>query len=94
VKPTRAPGLPAVSLLACGLLLGVAGRAADKGKVDPALLEFLGSIDVEGDGWGEFLGIVDPEKPVQKPAQPAPPAGRKPTPAPTPVKEPVKGSGK
>jgi hypothetical protein len=86
--------LPAVTLLACGLLLGVAGRAADKGKVDPALLEFLGSIDTEGEGWGEFLGNTDLEKPVRKPAQPAPPADRKPVPAPTPVKEPAKGSDK
>jgi hypothetical protein len=55
--------------------------AADSGsKVDAELLEFLGSIDAEEEGWQEYLE-QKPVKPVEKkPPQKPAPAPRKPDP--------------
>jgi hypothetical protein len=78
------------ALLAGVLLLPAAARAAEQGPVDPDFLEFLGSVDSEGEGWGEYLGNVD----LERRTPPAPPA-RKPEPAPAPtVKQPAKGADK
>jgi hypothetical protein len=79
------------ALLAGVLLLPAAVRSAEPTPVDPDFLEFLGSIDSEGDGWVDYLGSVDLDKRTPPPVPP----GRKPEPAPAPpVKEPVKGAGK
>jgi hypothetical protein len=48
-------------------------------QVDAELLEFLGSIDAEEEGWQEYLE-QRPVKPVQKPSQEKSPAPRKPDP--------------
>jgi hypothetical protein len=52
-------------------------QAADSAKkVDAELLEFLGSIDVEEEGWQEYLE-QKPVKPAETPqAKPAPAAGK------------------
>jgi hypothetical protein len=47
-------------------------------QVDAELLEFLGSIDAEEEGWQEYLE-QKPVKPVQKPPEKSP-APRKPDP--------------
>ncbi|HEX9138355.1 MAG TPA: hypothetical protein VF848_01085 [Steroidobacteraceae bacterium] len=68
--------------LALGLVLAAGGMAksADKAPapVDPALLEFLGSVDSDDAGWNEYLAHVDPQKvaagktPVTTPAPKTP----------------------
>jgi hypothetical protein len=84
--------LAAGALLASVLLLPVAARSAAPTPVDPDFLEFLGSVDSEGEGWSEFLRGVDIDKRAP-PAQPAPPV-RKPAPAAPPAKQPPKGADK
>ena len=64
-------------LVAAAATLAGAAQAAENAKqVDAELLEFLGSIDAEEEGWQEYLEQkpVRPveKKPSQKPA-PAPP---------------------
>jgi hypothetical protein len=62
------------------LLAGAAEAAQSSSKVDAELLEFLGSIDAEEEGWQEYLE-QKPVKPVEKKPQPKPaPAPRKPDP--------------
>lgn len=62
------------------LLLGAAAQAAESAQqVDAELLEFLGSIDAEEEGWQEYLE-QKPVKPVQKAPQEKAPAPRKPDP--------------
>lgn len=41
-----------------GALLG-AGALAAEAALDGDLLEFLGSVDSEGDGWGDYLARTD-----------------------------------
>jgi hypothetical protein len=62
-------------------LLAGASQAAESGKkVDAELLEFLGSIDAEEEGWQEYLE-QKPVTPVEKKPQQKPvPAPRKPDP--------------
>jgi hypothetical protein len=82
-----------LAALLAGVTLWPAASSAEPSPVDPDFLEFLGSIDSEGDGWGDYLGSVDLDKRTPPPA-PAPPV-RKPEPATAPpAKEPVKGAGK
>ncbi len=66
------------SLLAVAMAaLVVQSQAADSAKkVDAELLEFLGSIDVEEEGWQEYLE-QKPVKPAEKvQAKPVPAAGK------------------
>jgi hypothetical protein len=78
------------ALLAGALLLPVAAWAAEKIPVDTDLLEFLGSIDSEGEGWSEFLGHAD----LDKPKAPTKPPAAKPEPPKPPVKQPPNGADK
>jgi hypothetical protein len=68
-------------LLAIALAVSGASLAAQNAKkVDAELLEFLGSIDAEEEGWQEYLE-QKPVKPVEKkPPQKPAPAPRKPDP--------------
>jgi hypothetical protein len=71
------------SLLAvamAGLAVGTTQAAENAKQVDAELLEFLGSIDVEEEGWQEYLE-QKPVKPAEKkaPQKPAP-EPRKPDP--------------
>jgi hypothetical protein len=70
-------------MLAVGaaLLLSGAAQAAQSAKqVDAELLEFLGSIDAEEEGWQEYLE-QKPVRPVEKkPPQKPAPEPRKPDP--------------
>jgi hypothetical protein len=70
-----------------GLLLGLALqpallRAGAPGKpVEPAdadLIEFLGSVDSDDEGWKEYLARKDAQLPVAKKPPPAPPASSAP----------------
>ncbi len=67
------------SLLAAAmasLIVDAAPAAESAKKVDAELLEFLGSIDVEEEGWQEYLE-QKPVKPVEKaPQKPAPAPGK------------------
>jgi len=67
--------------VAAALLLSGAAQAAQSAKqVDAELLEFLGSIDAEEEGWQEYLE-QKPVRPVEKkPPQKPAPAPRKPDP--------------
>jgi hypothetical protein len=69
------------SVVAVAMLLAGAAHAAENAKqVDAELLEFLGSIDAEEEGWQEYLE-QKPVKPVEnKPPQKSAPAPRKPDP--------------
>lgn len=62
----------ALALAAAAALAG-AVQAAENAKVDAELLEFLGSIDAEEEGWQEYLEHK-PVRPVEKtpPQKPAP----------------------
>ncbi|MEO8316097.1 MAG: hypothetical protein ABI645_15045 [Pseudomonadota bacterium] len=69
-------------LLAMALpaLVGAAQPVESAKKVDAELLEFLGSIDTEEEGWQEYLE-QKPVRPVEKkPSQKSVPAPRKPDP--------------
>ena len=58
-----------------GLLGGavaVAGALAAEAALDGDLLEFLGSVDAEGDGWGEYLERTDVSR-VARPPGATPP---------------------
>jgi hypothetical protein len=81
------------ALLAGVLTMTVAARPTEPPPVDPELLEFLGSVDSEGEGWADFLGSVELDKrtPPAPQVPPAPPA-RKPEAAAPPVRQPVKGA--
>lgn len=67
--------------VAAAILLSGAAQAAENAKqVDAELLEFLGSIDAEEEGWQEYLE-QKPVRPVdKKPPQKPAPAPRKPDP--------------
>jgi hypothetical protein len=69
------------SAVAVAMLLAGATHAAENAKqVDAELLEFLGSIDAEEEGWQDYLE-QKPVKPVEKkPPQKPAPAPRKPDP--------------
>jgi alpha-ketoglutarate-dependent taurine dioxygenase len=71
----------AALVIAAATLVAGAARAAENAKqVDAELLEFLGSIDAEEEGWQEYLE-QKPVKPVEKkPPQKPAPAPRKPDP--------------
>jgi hypothetical protein len=70
----------AVALAMASLLAGASQAAESSKKVDAELLEFLGSIDAEEEGWQEYLE-QKPVKPVEKkPPQKPVPAPRKPDP--------------
>ncbi len=59
--------------------------SADEGE----LLEFLGSIDQEGEGWSEYLEDTDVSRPRQPPAAPpAAPPSQAPPRAPQPESQP------
>lgn len=83
-----------VVAMAAALVLPPVVSAADKGKpaIDTDFLEFLGSIDDEGDGWSEFLESKDPSQTAPPPAPPV--AAKPPVAASPPVKAPEKGKGK
>lgn len=69
-----------VLAMAVTALMGTAQAAESAKKVDAELLEFLGSIDAEEEGWQEYLE-QKPVKPVEKKPQQKPvPAPRKPDP--------------
>jgi len=74
-------------------LLARAGEPHAPGPpaVDADFLEFLGSLDSEGDGWGEFLGNTDLDKHAPAPPSRKPPAAAVPA---APVKPPSKGADK
>jgi hypothetical protein len=67
--------------VAAAILLSGAALAAENAKqVDAELLEFLGSIDAEEEGWQDYLE-QKPVRPVEKkPPQKPAPAPRKPDP--------------
>jgi hypothetical protein len=66
------------SLLVAMTALAVDAAAAESSpKVDAELLEFLGSIDVEEEGWQEYLE-QKPVKPVAKAPEKTAPAAAKP----------------
>jgi hypothetical protein len=82
-----------VKLRAClfvigSLALAPAAEAGDQ-PVDPALLEFLGSVDTEDKNWHEYLAHTDIDQIAKRsnartnsvpPASSAPPAGVSPAP--------------
>jgi hypothetical protein len=69
-----------LAIAVISLIAGVAQAAGNAKKVDAELLEFLGSIDAEEEGWQEYLE-QKPVRPVeQKPPQKSAPAPRKPDP--------------
>ena len=73
------------TMLVATMFAGVAHATEDAKKVDAELLEFLGSIDAEDEGWQEYLE----QKPVKPEAKKPPP---KTVPAPrTPDPKQVKG---
>lgn len=84
----------AVLAMAAALVLPPAALATDKGKpsVDTDFLEFLGSIDDEGDGWSEFLESKDPSQAAPPPVPPV--AAKPPASAAPPAKSPDQGKGK
>jgi hypothetical protein len=62
-----------------GLLAGVlvvAGAFAAEAAADGELLEFLGSVDAEGEGWSEYLEGTDVKRIARPPA--AQPPGSQP----------------
>ncbi|MCC7462725.1 MAG: hypothetical protein IT480_09740 [Gammaproteobacteria bacterium] len=66
------------------------------GAADGELLEFLGSVDSEGEGWSEYLegtdvGRVAASQPVPPPPARSPPASP-PSPPVPPVRAPQAGS--
>jgi hypothetical protein len=63
----------ALALAAAAALAGAVQAAENVKKVDAELLEFLGSIDAEEEGWQEYLEHK-PVRPVEKtpPQKPAP----------------------
>jgi hypothetical protein len=70
----------ALAFAVATLLSGASQAAESSKKVDAELLEFLGSIDSEEEGWQEYLE-QKPVKPVEKKPQQEPaPAPRKPDP--------------
>jgi hypothetical protein len=54
-------------------------KSAPQSEVDVELLEFLGSLDVEEDGWQEYLE-QRPAKVAQKVSEKTPPPPRAPAP--------------
>lgn len=71
---------PALAIASACLLAGAAHVAENPKKVDAELLEFLGSIDAEEEGWQEYLE-QKPVRPVEKkPPQKSAPEPRKPDP--------------
>jgi hypothetical protein len=57
-----------------GLPMNVARAATPPPKVvDAELLEFLGSLDVEEDGWQEYLEQKPVKAPVKQPEKAPPP---------------------
>jgi hypothetical protein len=78
--PGRHVSRRAALWFAMASLLAGAQAAESSKKVDAELLEFLGSIDAEEEGWQEFLE-QKPVRPVEKkPPQKPVPAPRKPDP--------------
>ena len=70
----------AATLAVAVLFTGLLQAAESSRKVDAELLEFLGSIDAEEEGWQEYLEHK-PVKPVEKKPQQKPaPAPREPDP--------------
>lgn len=70
----------AAMLSAMAALLPLAATAGeDARKVDAELLEFLGSIDAEDEGWQDYLE-QKPVKPAKAPAKKQAPAPEKPDP--------------
>ena len=70
----------ALAFAVATLFAGAAHAADSSKKVDVELLEFLGSIDAEEEGWQEYLEHK-PVKPVEKnPPQKPALAPRKPDP--------------
>jgi hypothetical protein len=70
----------ALAFAVASLLSGAPQAAESSKKVDAELLEFLGSIDAEEEGWQEYLE-QKPVKPVEKKPQQKPvPPPRKPDP--------------
>lgn len=70
--------LLAVALTALAVDTSRAAQAAPQ-EVDAELLEFLGSLDVEEDGWQEYLE-QRPVKAAAKVPEKAPPSARAPAP--------------
>lgn len=69
-----------LAVAAAILLAGAAPAAENPRQVDAELLEFLGSIDAEEEGWQEYLE-QKPVRPVEKkPPQKPAPEPRKPDP--------------
>jgi hypothetical protein len=69
-----------LAVAAAILLAGAATAAENPRQVVAELLEFLGSIDAEEEGWQEYLE-QKPVRPVEKkPPQKPAPAPRKPDP--------------
>jgi hypothetical protein len=63
------------SVVAVAMLLAGAAHAAENAKqVDAELLEFLGSIDAEEEGWQEYLEQKPVKAAADKPAKDAAPA--------------------
>jgi len=86
---TAPGGLQPVRAWACmGLLLGLVMqplplRAAEPPakSVEPAdedLIEFLGSVDSDDEGWKQYLARKDTQTPAAKKPPPAPPASSAP----------------
>jgi hypothetical protein len=79
---TAPDGPPPVRAWIClGLLLGLAAplllRAAEPPPktVEPAdedLIEFLGSVDSDDEGWKQYLARKDPQTPAKEPPPPPP----------------------
>ena len=56
-----------------GGTLAITGALAGQAALDGDLFEFLGSVDTEGDGWGEYLEGTDVSR-VAPPSAATPPA--------------------
>jgi hypothetical protein len=76
-------------LLASAALSAPTLRAADQPELDGDFLEFLGSIDAEAVGWGEYLERTEistvAASPVAKPTAVKAPAVKAPAPTLTPA---------
>jgi hypothetical protein len=60
------------ALLAVAVVASPPGRAADRDKVDPDFLEFLGSVDAEEAGLNDYLETADLDRQAPPPQAPKP----------------------
>ena len=68
-------GAARIGLAVLGGALAFAGALAGEAALDADLLEFLGTLDTEGQGWSEYLAHTDVNRAVRAPAA-TPPAAQ------------------